>query len=143
MEILRENNPDEKTLGEIIKEFDGNNLSENKLLDLLSNYPESDFCYFLLGQIQKNNNNFDESLKSLLKAEKINPNAIEIKSSIAQVLFKKGDIDNSKNTLDKCLALNPNDKGSNILLAEIFETHKEFDKAILIFENLYNEYYAD
>ena len=81
------NNPDELTQKELMGMFENGSLKKEIILSEIDKKPESDFCYHLLGLIQKKEKDYENALNSFYKAKKINPNNSGTLNNIGEILF--------------------------------------------------------
>lgn len=81
------NNPDEEIQKEMVQMFESNTLKKEIVLTKLDKWPRSDFCYHLLGLIQKKEKDYSNALGSFYKAKEINPNSSGTLNNIGELLF--------------------------------------------------------
>jgi len=80
-------NPDELTQKKLIGMFENGSLKKEIILSEIEKRPDSDFCYYLLGLIQKKDKDYENALNSFNKAKKINPHNSGILNNIGEILF--------------------------------------------------------
>jgi len=83
----KSNNPDEVNQKEMIQMFEDGSLKKELVLSELDRWPRSDFCYYLLGLIQKKEKDYDNALDSFYKSKEINPNSSGTLNNIGELLF--------------------------------------------------------
>ncbi len=95
--------------------------------------------YFERGESFLKNQDYDNAIKELKNAIKIDERNFKSYYLIGRAFYKKSDFESAKNYLLKAIGLKNNDFSSNILLATVFEKMGDYDNAIAkyrIAENL-------
>ncbi len=89
MSQIKNNNPDLIAQKKLIKLFESETLNKNIIKSYIDKFPNSDFCYYLLGSIQKKEKDYESALSAFYKAKEFNPNNSGVINNIGEILFLK------------------------------------------------------
>ncbi len=106
---------------------------------IFQNRPEYAPALMLKGEIQLNRKKFDEAIALFEKVTKDNPNSERGHYFTALAYAGKGETASARNSLVKCIEINPGFHKARLLLAEIYYREKSFDLAEKEVNGVYHE----
>jgi tetratricopeptide (TPR) repeat protein len=93
-------------------------------------------AYLLLGEVARQERNFDEAVQHLQFVLNMKPRFMMAYNRLGRVYLEKGDYDSAKKAFETALKLNPFVVSSRIGLAEALIQKNELEEAVEIISNL-------
>ena len=124
-----DHNPDEITQKKLIGMYKNGSIKKELILAEIDKRPKSDFCYQLLGLIQKKDKDYENALKSFYKAKEANPNNSGAINNIGEILFIKNKREEALMCFLELTKLSPNYIMGWINLAISYQNSGLLDKS--------------
>ena len=113
----------------LMEEFLSGSLSKEVVQEKLSEWPGSFYYHFLLGLIQKKENEFEDSLSSFQKANLLKPKTSGILNNMGEMLYITNKREEAIDCFEELIQLNPNHIPGLKNLAMVYQDAGILDKS--------------
>jgi len=110
--------------------------AEKAFRDATTRFSDDSATWWKLGALIAQRGRYQEALQPLTRAANLAPRDTRILRTISLAEMRLGKLDEATNTAERMVALEPQNVGARLLLAEFYEQGKRWDKALALYRDL-------